>query len=755
MKHVYSLFKPSVFLLSSLILSGCGGSDSDSDGDGGSEVVTLDAVAPVITSGVTAVAIDENSGAGQVVYTVTSDDDTAIYSLSGDDSALFTIDSSTGEVTLTSNPDFGTQSSYRFTVTATDVAVNNSSVTVTFAINDIALESFNLGDIDASSGDIKQMALTWNSAADNANVSVTYTVCEKDSTKANNCNPLASVTDELTTNVTVDSLVSALSTDYFVLAHANDQFKASSEANLSTGEVTKMIGYLKASNTGADDEFGRAIALSGDGQTLAVAAPGEDNATAGVSADGLEAAGDVGASTNSGAVYLFSNKGGKWVQTAYVKASNTGDGDNFGGVISLGTSSLALNDDGSILAIGAYGEDNAATGVFTNSEELTDTGTATDSGAVYMFSNDGGSWQQTAYIKASNAGAGDSFGVSLALSSDGTTLAVGAFREANLATGVITDDSEVAGDAGTAPFTGAVYMFNNNGVDWLQTAYIKASNAGGDDVFGLALALSGDSSTLAVGAQREGNAATGVFTNGEELTDAGETDDSGAVYMFSNDSGDWLQTAYVKASNAGAGDLFGVSLALNDDGTALAVGAEKESNTATGVITDGSEVAGDVGTANSPGAVYLFTNNGANWVQSAYVKASKANGIALFGTSVAFNKEGDMLAVGAKTDKGEGLHGILIDGSETTVSIDGQVGAVYLFSNNDGWQQTAYVRPSNSPTGQFGERVALSDDGNTLAVGTSSDDNAATGVITDGSESPVTGTGNVGTADKSGAVYVY
>ncbi|MDO6749522.1 cadherin repeat domain-containing protein, partial [Gilvimarinus sp. 1_MG-2023] len=83
-------------------------------------VNNLDEAAPSITSGATATSIDENSGAGQVVYTATADDsadisDGVTFSLSGDDAALFSIDSSTGEVTLLADPDYETQSSYSFT----------------------------------------------------------------------------------------------------------------------------------------------------------------------------------------------------------------------------------------------------------------------------------------------------------------------------------------------------------------------------------------------------------------------------------------------------------------------------------------------------------------------------------------------------------------------------------------------------------------------------------------------------------------
>ena len=108
------------------------------------DVLNLDEIAPAITSGATATAIVENSGAAQVVYTATSDDSSDIsggvsYSIkpaTGDGEA-FSIDSSTGVVTLIGNPDFESKPSYSFTVVATDAAGNSSEQTVALAINNL------------------------------------------------------------------------------------------------------------------------------------------------------------------------------------------------------------------------------------------------------------------------------------------------------------------------------------------------------------------------------------------------------------------------------------------------------------------------------------------------------------------------------------------------------------------------------------------------------------------------------------------
>ena len=109
------------------------------------DIIDLDEVAPTITSGATAIAINENSGSNQIVYTVTSTDTDDIstgnttYSLkAGGDAAAFSINASTGAVRLTGNPDFEAKSSYHFTVVATDAAHNSSERAVSLAINDIA-----------------------------------------------------------------------------------------------------------------------------------------------------------------------------------------------------------------------------------------------------------------------------------------------------------------------------------------------------------------------------------------------------------------------------------------------------------------------------------------------------------------------------------------------------------------------------------------------------------------------------------------
>jgi len=117
------------------------------------------------------------------------------------------------------------------------------------------------------------------------------------------------------------------------------------------------------------------------------------------------------------------------------------------------------------------------------------------------------------------------------------------------------------------------------GTNLTQTiGYVKASNTDLGDMFGFSVALSGDGSTLAVGAPLEDSDTTGVGGASNE-----SATDSGAVYVYSRSSGAWVQQAYVKASNTGPGDAFGSALALSDDGNTLAVGARLEDGGLPGV----------------------------------------------------------------------------------------------------------------------------------------------------------------------------
>lgn len=479
--------------------------------------------------------------------------------------------------------------------------------------------------------------------------------------------------------------------------------------------AARVPSYIKASNVGEGDRFGFSLALSSDGNTLAVGAISEDSAATGI--DG-NLADDSAA--EAGAIYIFTRSGGGWSQGAYIKPSNTGADDQFG-------FSLALSSNGNTLAVGAPLEDSAATGINGNQAD----GSAAEAGAVYVFTRGGSRWVQQAYVKASNTGAGDRFGSSVALSSDGNTLAAGARNEASAATGVNGNETD-----NTAAGAGAAYVFTRSGSTWTQQAYVKPSNIGASDGFAASLALSSDGNTLVAGAPLEDSAAIGI--NGNQADNSAE--EAGAVYVFTRGGSRWSQQAYVKASNTGANDEFGVHLALSDDGNTLAVGAAGEFSAAKGINGNQAD-----NSAPGAGAVYVFTRSGGAWSQQVYVKASNTRGFDEFGISVALSGEGDKLAVGAFGEQGTSTG---VNGSQTHSPDFSDAGAAYVFTRSGGaWSQQAYVKASNTePFDEFGVRVALSGDGNTLAVSADLESSAARGANANQSDN---------SAPESGAVYLY
>ena len=160
--------------------------------------------------------------------------------------------------------------------------------------------------------------------------------------------------------------------------------------------------------------------------------------------------------TNAGAAYVFVRSGTTWSQQAYLKASNTEAGDVFG-------YSVAVSGD--TVVVGAPYEDSSATGVNGNQSDNSAT-----SGAAYVFVRNGTTWSQQAYLKASNTGAGDGFGGSVAVSGD--TVVVGALMR----TAARHRGERHTNESATA--AGAAYVFVRSGTTWSQQAYLKASNTG-------------------------------------------------------------------------------------------------------------------------------------------------------------------------------------------------------------------------------------------------------------------------------------
>lgn len=349
-----------------------------------------------------------------------------------------------------------------------------------------------------------------------------------------------------------------------------------------TGSGWAQEAYIKAPNAEALDRFGGSIALSGD--TLVVGSYWEDSNEPTIT-NGATASADNSA-LGSGAAYVFRRTAGAWEAEAYLKPSNTEAGDCFG---------IAVSISGETIVVGASKEDANDTAI-ANGATASTNNDALDAGAAYVFTREGTTWSQQAYLKAPNSEAGDQFGSDVAVFGD--TVVIGAYGE-DAAVGQVLNGATASANNG-APGAGAAYVFRRTGSLWAQEAYLKAGNPDIDDNFGYAVAVSGD--VIAIGALYEDSAQATIGVGAATSTD-NSLNDAGAAYLFERTGTSWIPKSYIKAGNAGAGDSFGIAVGI--DGRSVAVGAYYEDSSLT-TITEGAGTSTD-DSAKWAGAAYVFT----------------------------------------------------------------------------------------------------------------------------------------------------
>ena len=522
-------------------------------------------------------------------------------------------------------------------------------------------------------------------------------------------------------------------------APGNCTSKAASRRALAQVDSIAATGYFKAPNAGAEDQFGWSVSLDADGRTLAVGALFEDSSAAGAHHPGeprWDAALASAGAGNSGAAYVYrQDSSGRWAAEAFIKAPAPGAGDRFG-------RSVALSADGRTLAVGAVSQDSSAVGAHHPDEPRWDAALAStgerDSGAAHVYRRDSsGRWAIAAFVKAPAPGAGDRLGWSVALSADGRTLAVSAPFEGSSATGAHHPDEprwDAALASAGAGNSGAAYVYRQDSSGhWAAEAFVKAPAPGAVDVFGWHVALSADGRTLAVSAPFEGSSVAGAHHPGDPRWDAALSSDnafrSGAAYVYRQDSSSrWAVEAFVKAPAPDAVDLFGQSVALSADGRTLAVGAVEEDSAAAGAFAPSStrwRTALASAGAGKSGAAYVYRRDSSGrWAVEAFVKAPAPGASDRFGQSVALSVDGATLAVGAlgEDSAAAGVFVPFSTGWRTALATAGagKSGAAHVYRRDSGghWSVGSFVKaPAPGAGDQFGFSVALSADGQTLAVG--------------------------------------
>ncbi|MEO8017689.1 MAG: hypothetical protein ABI769_07735 [Pseudomonadota bacterium] len=441
---------------------------------------------------------------------------------------------------------------------------------------------------------------------------------------------------------------------YFVQA-CNPAGCTRSNEILPSDLMLDAIGYLKSSNTGAQDALGSQVALSADGSTLAVSADGED--------------GPNNSLPDSGAVYVYRRSGRRWAQEAMLRASDGLPNTSLGGRSSVTFRNMGLSADGTLLAVGAPTRERAGlanagmvfvfqraadnswsevakfAGLVANSDDqfgysvdvasdgtvikvsslYPQGGTGTPEGRTHFYYRNGGTWDYSGAIAPPYAGdrcptvrmtADAKLLVSACKTSTGQGRLVMSrrvagtwsrvadqaylwFENPNMA--VTYDGSWLAVHEGDTFYTeGGIGVYRRDNLTWVKDAHWLPPSNVGHDGFGHAMEFSRHGDYLAFSDPTWYASGAGAQ---EQWSSSGSSD--GGVLVLKRRPGsipDFFYTYLIKAPNPGALDRFGESVAFGGpDGHYLAIGAPGEDSAATGVDGDRQNEAGE-----DSGAAYLY-----------------------------------------------------------------------------------------------------------------------------------------------------
>ncbi|MCB9336589.1 MAG: FG-GAP repeat protein [Lewinellaceae bacterium] len=295
------------------------------------------------------------------------------------------------------------------------------------------------------------------------------------------------------------------------------------------------------------DFFGGSLAISGD-YAIIGAFLDDDN-------------GD-----KSGSAYIFVRSGTSWVEQAKLTASDGAANDYFGQSVSI---------SGDYAIVSAYQDDDDGS----------------DSGSAYIFIRSGNNWSEQAKLTASDADAGDLFGISVSISGDYAVI------------GAYLDD-----DGGTD--SGSAYVFVRSGTSWTEQAKLSASDGDADDAFGFSVSISGD--YVIAGAYLDDNS-----TN------------SGSAYVFARSGTTWSEQAKLTSSDGAFGDNFGESVAISGDFAAISASYDDDNGM-------------------DSGSAYVFARSGTTWTEQAKLTSSDGNPGDLFGLRLSISQ--DYIVLGAHRD---------------------------------------------------------------------------------------------------------
>lgn len=385
-----------------------------------------------------------------------------------------------------------------------------------------------------------------------------------------------------------------------------------------SGDTWTYVSRLTPSPSATEDQFSHSISLSADGMHAIISAPGAD----------------VGAS-NAGSIYYFVRDGAVWSQAQTWQATDRAADDQFG-------LSLCISGDGLHLLIGSQLDDDGGT----------------NTGSVYYYTRTGNVWTYINKFYANDRVAGNLFGNGVALNFNGTIAYIGCVP-ANTAQG---DE-------------GRYYQFTRSGSTWTQARLITGWDPVGSGRVSTRIAMDGD---------------TRVFTGKPAMHS-----DTGRVYYYDvdvpyNAGGLIYPPSYVTGSNivnvtpiqtivapdAGANDYFGLALTTTENGKYLYIGA----------------IGDDNGFTNS-GSVYIYHEIDGQYQYVSTMRPSDAAANDGFGTAIAVTPDNKHMLIGSY--------------------FDDSTGSVYYYENVAGtWTQRQKIKSADiAANDYFGHAISISDDG--------------------------------------------
>ncbi len=298
---------------------------------------------------------------------------------------------------------------------------------------------------------------------------------------------------------------------------------------------------------------------------------------------------------------------------------------------------------------------------------------------AYVFRFDGQQWSEEQKLTPWNVVGRNDFGRAVAIEGD---------------TAMVSNTMEDH----QGPDTGAVYVFRNDGAQWVAAQRLVASDSAAHSRFGYSLAIHGDVAIV------------GASPSGEDMVSPG------TVYVFRFDGNEWAEEQRLQASDSASRQSFGSSVAI--DGATIVVGS-----------------IGDSRRAKSDGSVYVFKYDGTQWVEQQKLTASEAFEHSAFGDSVDIS--GEWILVGAQrrgaSHRRTSYAFQLVDGSWVQREIFDEFGSCVAIEGktaiiSNAWDEgTAYVfnyvgtqwieaYELRIPNGQYASWVAMTNNATIVAT---------------------------------------